>query len=513
MMRSTPMKTRLHILSPVHIGSGEVFEPISFYIDTENNRLCLFEPADFIDSLDELARKNFSEICMKNDLLQVMRFINKHSAKVPVSATIEIPSAVAARYEEVLRMSSFDRSKVINRFTLGRTSYCPNGLFSYIPGSSLKGSLRTAYLNYLNKGQRSQTDSRKHKLLEKELLGGSFDKDPFRMLHVPDLLPVKNLKTRLVYAVNRKKRMVDTGKGLLSEKGPDQILEVIEPGAVFEGILRLDAPDRLSGIENPLAAGSLLTAVKQFFTARYEAERETLRTIGAESFYREMDDRLLGFKATLGATAVIVRIGRHSGAEAHTLDGVRNIRIMKGRPEFQSAATTIWLASDYRDSRAENDCRAFGWAVLELMPIQTGASWMLNPLPDTLREAAAAAGAENRQRTAVEAEVRRDKSRQAQEAKAKAEAASKVREEEEARVRAEWESLTDEEQLIRMPGLSDVSEQQVVDCFNRLDTLASPHKERLAEALKQYYIKHRKWEGGSKKQVEKVKKLKAILGG
>jgi hypothetical protein len=45
-----------------------------------------------------------------------------------------------------------------------------------------------------------------------------------------------------------------------------------------------------------------------------------------------------------------------------------------------------------------------------------------------------------------------------------------------------------------------------------LDTLASPHKEELASALRQYYVKAGKWEAGNRKQIEEVKKLREIFG-
>ena len=61
--------------------------------------------------------------------------------------------------------------------------------------------MRTGWLNQLNQGQTRQTCG-----LEGELLGGTFDKDPFRLVKVSDMIPVGNPETRICFAVNKKKK-------------------------------------------------------------------------------------------------------------------------------------------------------------------------------------------------------------------------------------------------------------------------------------------------------------------
>jgi CRISPR-associated protein Csm5 len=49
----------------------------------------------------------------------------------------------------------------------------------------------------------------------------------------------------------------------------------------------------------------------------------------------------------------LLRVGRHSGAENVTLDGVRDIRIMQARgmpPRSADAATTLWLAAEHENT-------------------------------------------------------------------------------------------------------------------------------------------------------------------
>jgi CRISPR-associated protein Csm5 len=64
--------------------------------------------------------------------------------------------------------------------------------------------------------------------------------------------------------------------------------------------------------------------------------------------------------------AFVLRVGRHSGAESVTLDGVRDIRIMQGRgtARFAQEATTVWLAAE-RENITRGDLRPFGWLLVE----------------------------------------------------------------------------------------------------------------------------------------------------
>jgi len=54
-------------------------------------------------------------------------------------------------------------------------------------------------------------------------------------------------------------------------------------------------------------------------------------------------------------------------------------------------------------------------------------------------------------------------------------------------------------------------ESRVVEIFKRIDEFSKEGSVKLAGALKQYWESHGKWKKGSKKQREKVRKIKVIL--
>lgn len=516
-MSDAVLTARLHALSPLHIGCGEVYEPTSFWMDVATQSFVLFDPADLLRSLGTDERRRFDAACSGTDLLAVMKLVRSLGAKAPALARIPVPQDLVKRYEEVLSSPAKDQwgqKKVLNQFLLERTSFLPYGNLPYVPGSSLKGSIRTALLNHLQGGRSGHLDARRPRELEQELLQyRNFDMDPFRLLKVPDLLPALGFSTRVLFAHNVKKRGGD-----VAGRGPVQYLETIQPGSRFEGVLRLDAPLPAAGIRLPLTLKDLVAAARQFYEHRFHREAEEMQQIGLHQQVENLERALAEARGRLGPSAVLVRVGRHSGAEALTLDGIRQIRIMTGpgKPaRTGDQATTLWLASESRDPARKEMLKAFGWAVLELAPVEPGATATgdaarVQARADRTGEVSAARHAWRRaaaERVAMARELEERRSREAEE--------QNYRTAEEARRRAEWDELPEEERFVRTPALPTVTEQQVVGCYNKLDTLASPFKERLAAALRDYYQRVGKWDVKPKqeKQYNKVRKIQSILGG
>lgn len=505
---TSSIRIRLHVMSPLHIGCGAVYEPISFRVDMDAGKLYPFDPLDLIDALDDAGRNAFEKVCSGDNLLAIIKEVARlaAAAKVPPLSSVDMAKGLVEHYRKVLGMSSYNRDAVISQFTLERTAYNPNGCFPYIPGSSLKGAIRTAYLNFKNAGKPCYIDDMRRvnqaaKELEKRLLDGSFEDDPFRLLKVPDLLPVESPSTRLLYAVNVRKK---GGEG----KGPFQIVETISHGSVFEGILTLHQPPSGARVKKLPEIVDLLCCLNTFSMDRYREDKKVMEDIKADAFLRELGGHISKYTSAMkDNTACLVRIGRHGGAESHTLDGARRIKIKQqnNRDKESGHATTIWLAAE--DKRADKGM-PFGWAVLEMLPVGDGVNTCCNELRNERTIESGAKRTEARLKASEEAERKA-----AEEARLRQiEEERKKKEEEDSRIRAEWESLSEEERLVRTPTLPDVTEHQVVECFNKLDMLASPYKESLAKALKEYYVKAGKWDGGSRKQIEKVRKLKAVLG-
>jgi CRISPR-associated protein Csm5 len=278
---------------------------------------------------------------------------------------VAVCPGLVQHYLGVIRLKGRGRElhQALNQFTIHRTAYLPHDHRPYIPGSAVKGALRTAYLNTLAqirkmdtpKDQKGRWDPRalEHRLLNYQKI----PEDPFRLLKVSDFLPVGEIRTRIIYAVNEKKKV-----STFAARGPYQILEVIEPGAEFLGTIALEdfppALRRLAKIQHFFTWDELRRAALDFYRKEKEQEDSHLFELGFSTPAQPPGN---------GQTPL--RLGRHSGAECVTIAGHRHIKILQARgepPKIQDHATTLWLAADFhqRDKRHQAKLRPFGWALL-----------------------------------------------------------------------------------------------------------------------------------------------------
>ncbi len=367
-------KIRLYTLTPIHIGSGDAYEPTQFVID-DNSVMHVFKTADFLASLDENKLEEFSSICREMTLIPVFRFFKKYFRENAFfTRKLKIPADLAFRYREILNLTGSRTNEVINKFELKRTIYNECNATPYIPGSSIKGSLKTAWMS-LEAVKNSITNSRNIRDLETDLLHGKFDTDPFRFVKIPDLYPVSGTApSRILYATNHKKRPV-AAVPQRRGRGEMQVpFEVILPGAIFEGTGNLGEPHGFKRItersrqalEKTISIESLGEATKEHYWAKLSAQESMLKGLGCS--FQLAQKVLEKFGEKLFKTVFLLRLGHHSGAEFLTIDGNRNIKIMQGPgrpPKFEKESTTVWLASLTKEPQSKEGLVPFGWAAVE----------------------------------------------------------------------------------------------------------------------------------------------------
>ncbi len=369
-----PFKIRFHIISPVHISCDDVYEPTSFVIDEKNRKLIVFDQIDFIKGLSPKDKERFVSICMQGNISSIITIYKFLSNREVKGREVEMAAGLLPDYKRVRDLPTNDEKRIkreLNQFTISRTAYHPYDNLPYIPGSSVKGAIRTAWLTKIAKERGIKEwwkvskikEGRQSKELEEKLLNGSFDTDPFRMVKVSDFTAAGEAKTRIVYAVNKKKK---TSK--FEARGPFQILETIKEGSVFEGVINIEKPSDMSGIKEPIAVKELLKSINAFYISAANEEGKITTEIEAGSIVVSRINEK--FKGKIGKDVFLIRIGRHSGAEAVTIEGNRQIKIMQGLgqpPKFLDHATTIWLASETSKPTTNKGLIPFGWSVLEIV--------------------------------------------------------------------------------------------------------------------------------------------------
>jgi len=486
--------------TPVHLGCGEEYDPTAFVVDEDASILTVVDPARFVGDLDEGNRARFASICAKGtvgSLLEIYRFMRGKTAEGRV---VEVCPGFIEHYQEALDTKPEELQNILTRFFINRTAYLPEDGRPYMPGSAVKGALRTAYLNFLAKKRpHIPLDKGKGqaKELEKKLLGGSFDTDPFRLVKVSDFMPVGDIRARILYAVNEKK-----SPGLTPARGPYQIPEVIQPGARFLGRIVVEEPPGKAPIKNPINLDALLKAASSFYLKEKFREEKELRNVG-----------LSNVPIPPEGAKVLLRIGHHSGAECVTIEGYRSILIRgpSGKGTRSTTSTTLWLASEVRKPRMRESLMPFGWCFLVhadpslIRNLEAEENAWKNTWYQRLKEKA------ERRRAAL-AEAAHKKRLEEQEAERHAREEARRKAEKEAR-KARLEQMSPEERMIEEVKDPHVTEHRVVEVFNLLDTFPEHLKPDLANALKAYWQRVGKWEKKqcSKKQWQKVTKIKSIL--
>lgn len=363
-----PLKLKLHVLSPVHIGCDDVYEPTSFVIDENQKKLIEFDPIDLITRFTSAQRNEFSNLCTSDDLLSIFKFVRRvYKHENPVRE-IDVCPGLVEHYKKVLAMSSYNKNAIINQFTMNKTAYNAQTNQIYIPGTSVKGALRTAYLSCLAAQKGINGRKEKAKDLEVELLGGKFGTDPFRtdpfrLVKTSDFQPLETVRTKIVYGIKKKKRVSD--RETRASSGPQQIFETIESGSIFEGAININVPEGNTGIRSVIDQASLFKAANHHYKKLFDQETHVAKECGFH------DIPIGSFLARLGDGCCLIRLGRHSGAEAITIEGNRNIKITQAkgeRPKNLDYSTTIWLASESPRPTSGNGLTPFGWAVLEVLP-------------------------------------------------------------------------------------------------------------------------------------------------
>ncbi len=204
-------KLKLTALSPIHIGTGEVYEPTNFVID--DGYLYEFDEILFYKGLSCEQKENIVNL-MDNwlDLLDFYRS-NIESAKVLSFAKYPITSEVQNKYNNLINK---DGTRNTSQFYIYKTFKNPNSHKAIIPASSIKGMLNTVFQIYPNNPNKIKDNSIRQKLIlsDATMLDGELEIGYSYRVHKK---PNKKAKSKI-----------------------PQIVEVIKPNSIFECTIKTE---------------------------------------------------------------------------------------------------------------------------------------------------------------------------------------------------------------------------------------------------------------------------------
>ncbi len=379
-------------LSPVHVGSSYDYSPTGYVI--EDGALYEFDGLAALAALPDAERQRLNGILNARPSATMLRavqsfFHGNRERLIPVARQhVRVNPTVEAFYQERVGQVAQHESNgatVQNRLEIERTAWSSGTGTAIVPGSGLKGAIRTALLDEVNAGRALPTDLKQdrhaNRKLQERLFKGSFDTDPLRLLRISDasLLDPAGFATEVRFALNRKKRvMMRDGQAVQSKAEQQNLYQLLEclpafAARAFEATLSLQDTGGVASKAWPslrFSFSEIAAACNRFYRGHLEREIGVMRSMGYldAQWAGRIDELFSGpVGQALDANQVfLLRVGRHSGAESVTVNGVRSIRIMKGKgnpPDFLDSAKTLWLAS--HDRQSQRDLLPFGWVLIE----------------------------------------------------------------------------------------------------------------------------------------------------
>lgn len=343
-------------LSPIHVGSGEEIDWTGSVL-ADNDMLLLVDaaraklPAGVPEKIGKAALNAQSG----DDLLELQRIFKDNRQYLAEAAydSISLAAGVAKEFREKLGMAvkreGRGRGKsIINDLAIARCSHETHRPAPYIPGSSVKGAIRTAWLARLAQKRHVYNDK---KLNEEQVLGGGFDLSPFRLLKIGDGMGSPEKVTHILHVQN-------CGRGNGKEKGVSVRLEVVPPllHRQFRGNMAWQDLLGKASTQAP-PRDELLRQVHDFHVALFEDQLQQLEKL--EQVDKDWLRHLRMIKNELNPPhSVLIRIGKHATAESKTVGAELrkiNVRVGKSKWEDKQNGTTFWLAEGM----------PMGWAVLE----------------------------------------------------------------------------------------------------------------------------------------------------
>ncbi len=390
-------------LSPIHIGADESYEPGNYVIDEAGGALYGFDSHAALAGLSASEKQQLLTIVNgKPDdtmLTKVQAFFHNNREKLMAFATRPVPTAtgIKALYEKRIGKTAQHESlgrRAINKLEIDRTFYNPVDGTPLLPGSSIKGAIRTALLDMENEKNDKTMSIRneRNQELQQRLFGGDkFHTDPMRLVSIGDAGWDGNQNKpacQIQFAVNRKRKPVFKDGNLMQSQAEAsnlyQLLECVVPQHYqgFSGSITLQNTQSIAQDDRKLPKKALQWTIQDisracnaFYMGLFWQELHAIKELNYLNgdWVKQMELLLEGglLKRLNEGTAFLLRVGRHSGAEALTLNGIRSIKIMQGRgekPKYEKAPLTWWLASD--DISDKQNLLPFGWVLVEIDPKQ-----------------------------------------------------------------------------------------------------------------------------------------------
>lgn len=348
-MTSTTYTLHLTFLTPVFVGTGDELDPLSYVLkDHGKDRADLH----FIDlnswvrdnAKDQDLQKAFSQ----RDMSSLRRFV---AERIPLDKYTLDVVPVRSRTFQKLYSQVLNGKREEHRLLLAGSHRSPANGIPFVPGSSLKGAVRTAVGNaHTGKAGKPKWNTRQ-RYPDYDWQGynwhifGRIQEDIFKFLKVGDV-HLGPGKTQIVEPVEVS-RNPDRAKST-----PKNYAEATQSMALGTPLtaaarLKLDQPPKgfqSQGQVQPFDLPQLMSWLNQFYIDKYWQDMTNFYNKShlsevrqhLEAVSRQVDE--LSPKTTDKA---LIRIGHYSHVESVTYDGLRDPKAKKGYGKTRTLAESL----------------------------------------------------------------------------------------------------------------------------------------------------------------------------
>jgi CRISPR-associated protein Csm5 len=381
----TVYRFRATPLTPIHVGDGNSLAPEDYLI--ESDHLIQFNRAATLRDMPPETRRQLEERLDRNDFQAAQEILRKsvqprhHRCRIQIGAEsrADLLKAVGNPLDPVVRQ------RAVQGFVRNPLTGQP-----YLPGSSLKGAIRTAVVNAFTQKhlasikpvvspllENSSQRRNAWKVLETEALNFEFrrlQEDPFRLLKVADAeLPANRTRVDKVWPVKRDGKEDTQGIQMHFERLLSRGDGIEEGGFAVE--LELDelaVGDTRVKVGRRLDFETIRRACISFYAGRILAERRRFFAeaqppepiFGAQGLIKINPDKVLVAKS-IQERGLLLRVGRFSHFESLSVDHLRQGWNVQARRSITEGSSRT-LCRCRSDTEGASMALPFGWLLLEL---------------------------------------------------------------------------------------------------------------------------------------------------
>ncbi|MEM5947013.1 type III-A CRISPR-associated RAMP protein Csm5 [Spirochaetia bacterium 38H-sp] len=332
-------KFELMPLTAIHIGNGESISPFQYTVARKNGQreVLIFYPEKLIHSLSKEDLSEYYKYTDKNDIKELRAFLSKK---------------VTAKFESCKKYTAKPSNEFVEKYKQTKTDInnileiaeiYKNNNRLVVPGSSIKGAIRTAVLNNIADSCQEHNINNNREEVEKKILGyHSAKDDPFRLISIEDVsYPIENnlivSPLKLVHydaSINTRRINIyaEALKGLLIDSIP-----TISSGEIIihNELANKKVENKMDFIlknEKYYNIEKLAEYINNFFYKVFEKEYKKIRQSYHDDNIKKTYDQIAEYiKETKDKGEILLRLGRWSHIEAMTIEKVRRKKHSKTR--------------------------------------------------------------------------------------------------------------------------------------------------------------------------------------